>query len=68
MAFSLSYAQLYTMLAGLFRRFNLSLFETTREMDIDVRGGGPLGEPSRRTQGIRVRVNNTRDDGKGTST
>lgn len=56
MALSLAYAQLYMLLAGIFRRFNLTLFETSREIDIDVQGGGPLGEPSRQTKGIRVCV------------
>ena len=53
---SLSYAQLYIILAGLFRRVDMELFETTRERDIDIKGGGPLGEPMRKTKGIRIRL------------
>ncbi|MCJ1386032.1 hypothetical protein MMC17_009157 [Xylographa soralifera] len=50
----LSYAQLYIILAGVFRHVDIELFETTRERDIDIKGGGPLGEPTRKTNGMRI--------------
>lgn len=56
MRVSLSYAQLYLILAGIFRRVDVELYETSRERDIDIKGGGPLGEPTRKTMGVRVRV------------
>ena len=34
----------------------MELFETTRERDIEIKGGGPLGEPTRKTKGMRIRV------------
>jgi hypothetical protein len=53
---SLAYAQLYLLLAHTFRFFDMELYDTTRERDIDIKGGGPLGEPTRSTKGVRVRV------------
>ena len=33
---SLAYAELYLTLASVFRRFDLELYETTKERDLDV--------------------------------
>ncbi|KAI1180231.1 cytochrome P450 [Nemania sp. FL0916] len=52
----LSYAQLYILLGGIFRRIDMQLFETTRGRDIEIRGGGPLGEPTRLSKGMRVKI------------
>ena len=54
--YSLSYAQLYVLLAAILRRVNIELFKTTFERDIKVKGAGPLVEPTRKTKGVRVLV------------
>lgn len=40
----------------IFRRFNLRLFETYRERDVDIQRDCFLGEPDLKTQGVRVQV------------
>ena len=55
-ACSLSYVQLYVVLAGILQSVDIELFEPTRERDIEIKGGGSLGEPTRKMNGMRVLV------------
>ena len=53
---SLAYAELYILFALVFRWFDLELFDTIRERDIDVKVGGPAAEPCNDAKGVRVIV------------
>lgn len=47
-------AELYIVIACLFRRFNLDLYDTTRVRDIDVVRDCFIGESSPQSVGVRV--------------
>ncbi len=65
---NLAYAELYIMLAGIFRKYDLydsaadqktptiALFETTRERDVDVEFDFLVPRPKDESKGIRVVV------------
>ena len=53
---SLAYAEIYLTIASIFRQFDLELFETTQERDVDVVHDYFLGMPSLASPGIRARV------------
>ncbi|KAF2160316.1 hypothetical protein M409DRAFT_70493 [Zasmidium cellare ATCC 36951] len=53
---NLATAELYLTLAAVFRRFNLELFETTREDDIDMAREYMIPFPKKGSQGLRVLV------------
>lgn len=65
---NLAYAELYIILAGIFRKYDLydaaaaqdtptmELFETTRERDVDMEADFLAAWPSRESKGIRVVV------------
>jgi hypothetical protein len=52
-------AELYLILATVFRRLDLELHDTVRERDIDVARDNFLGEPSLESKGVRVRLART---------
>jgi cytochrome P450 len=52
---NLAMAELYLVLAHVFRRFDLELFETTREAHINLARDSFIGEP-RDSRGVRVKV------------
>ncbi|CAG8978292.1 hypothetical protein HYALB_00010291 [Hymenoscyphus albidus] len=52
----IAYTELYLTLAMLFRRFELELFDTIRERDIDLRRDCFLAEAMPGSQGVRVKV------------
>ena len=52
-------AELYIVLATIFRRFDLELHDTVRERDIDVVRDSFLGEPSFESKGVRVKFAGT---------
>lgn len=49
-------AELYTVIACLFRRFDLELHDTTRERDIDYARDCFIGEPSPESVGVRIKA------------
>lgn len=51
---SLAYAELYTAIATLFRRFDFELVDVVRERDIDAMRDCFIGEPSLESPGVRV--------------
>lgn len=53
---SLAYAEMYLTIGTLFRQFNLELFETVRERDVDVVGDYFIGMSDDNSPGIRARV------------
>jgi cytochrome P450 len=53
---NLAMAELYVILGSMFRRFDLDLYQTTRERDIDVARDCFIGDPSRDSVGVRVSV------------
>lgn len=53
---NLALAELYLILGTVFRRFDLELFETTKERDIDIARDCFIGEPSKQSKGVRSRV------------
>ncbi len=53
---NLAYAELYLTLANVFRKFELELYETTRERDIDVVHDFFNPSPRLDSVGLRVRV------------
>jgi hypothetical protein len=53
---SLSYAEQFVALAAVLRRFELRLFETVRERDVDVVRDCFVGMPSPEAKGVRVEV------------
>lgn len=54
--YSFAYAELYVVLATVFRRFELELFDTIRERDVDYKFDCFLGRPSVEGKGVRVKV------------
>ncbi|KAL9611916.1 MAG: hypothetical protein Q9167_003469 [Letrouitia subvulpina] len=52
----LANAELYLAVAALFRRFELQLFDTERERDVESTRDCFTGEASRGSQGVRVQV------------
>ena len=54
--FSFALAELYITLACLFHRYDLELYDTIRERDIDVARDCFIGEPSPSSVGVRVRA------------
>jgi hypothetical protein len=52
-------AELYIVLATVFRWLDLVLYDTIRERDIDVARDTFLGEPSLESKGVRVRLAST---------
>lgn len=44
------------IIACLFRRFDLELYDTIRERDIDMKSDFFIGEPSLESLGVRVRA------------
>jgi hypothetical protein len=53
---SLALTELYIVIACLFRRFDLELYDTIRERDIDIVRDCFIGEPSPQSKGVRVKV------------
>jgi hypothetical protein len=53
---SLALAELYIATACLFRRFDLELYDTTRERDIEIVRDCFIGEVSPRSKGVRVKL------------
>lgn len=53
---SLSYAEMYLGLATVLRRFELELFDTVRERDVDVVRDCFVGMPMPEAKGVRVKV------------
>ena len=53
---SLALAELYIVIACLFRRFDLELVDTIRSRDVDAVRDCFIGEPSPESLGVRVRV------------
>ena len=65
---NLAYAELYSILAGVFRKYDLydgtggqttptlTLYETTRERDVDIESDVMAGYPKRESKGVRVVV------------
>ena len=51
---SLALAELYIVIACLFRRFNLELYDTRRERDVDIVRDCFIGETSKESLGVRV--------------
>lgn len=51
---SLAYAELYTAIATIFRRFDFELLDVVRERDIDPMRDCFVGEPSLESPGVRV--------------
>ena len=47
---------MYIVIACLFRRFDLELYDTTRERDIDVARDCFIAEPSPKSTGVRVKI------------
>jgi cytochrome P450 len=58
---NLGYAEMYIVLASVFRRLNLQLHETYQERDIDIVRDCFIGEVSPQTQGVRVKYAAARD-------
>ena len=54
--YSFAIAELYIIIACLFRRYELELYDTVRERDIDVVRDCFLGEASLESPGVRVKV------------
>jgi cytochrome P450 len=53
---NLAMAELYLVLGSMFRRFDIDLYHTTRERDIDVVRDYFVREPCRDSVGVRVKV------------
>jgi hypothetical protein len=53
---SFAYAEMYMSLATILCRFDLQLFETNRERDVDYTRDCFLGEADPSSPGIRVKV------------
>ena len=53
---SLALAELYIIIACLFRRFDLQLHDTIRERDVDAVRDCFIGETSPKSLGIRVKA------------
>ncbi|KAF2773718.1 benzoate 4-monooxygenase cytochrome P450 [Teratosphaeria nubilosa] len=53
---NLVYAEIYLAIARIMTRFDLELYETVRERDVDVMRDCIIGLPSAESPGIRVRI------------
>ena len=53
---SLALAEMHILLACLFRRFDLTLYDTSRERDIDVVRDCFIGEASPESKGVKVKL------------
>jgi cytochrome P450 len=53
---NLAYAELYLASAALLRRFDMQLFDTLRERDVDACRDCFIGLPRKDAQGVRVKV------------
>ena len=65
---NLAYAELYIVIAGVFRKYNLydaaveqktptlALYDTTRERDVDMEHDFLLAFPKEGSKGVRVKV------------
>ena len=53
---SFAWAELLIAAAAIFRRFDFELFETDRKRDVDAQRDCFLGEPSKESRGVRVRI------------
>jgi hypothetical protein len=53
---SLSYAEQFVALAAVLRRFEMRLYETVRERDVDVVRDCFVGMPHPDSKGVRVEV------------
>ena len=49
-------AQLYTLTATIFRRYEFELYDTIRSRDVDHSWSHLIGEPSKGSMGVRFRV------------
>lgn len=49
-------ANLYALMATIFRRFEFELVDTVRERDIDHSRSWFIGEPDRNSPGMKIRV------------
>lgn len=54
--FSFALAEIYIVIACLFRRFDLQLHDTVRERDIDVARDCFIGMPSPESVGVRIKA------------
>ena len=54
--YSLALAELYIVIAYVFQRLDLELYETTRERDIDIVRDCFFGETSLQSKGVRVKL------------
>ncbi|KAJ3498609.1 hypothetical protein NLG97_g985 [Lecanicillium saksenae] len=62
---NLVYAELFLSISQLITRFDMSLYETFRERDVDVKRDSIIGLPSIENEGIKVRITGSRDaDGR----
>lgn len=53
----LAMAELYLVLGTMFRRFDMDLYHTVKEDDVDVARDCFIGEPKVSSLGIRVKAN-----------
>jgi cytochrome P450 len=53
---NLAYSEIYLASAALLRRFDMELFDTSRERDVDVCRDCFVGLPQKNSQGVRVKV------------
>ena len=53
---SLAYAQLYIVLACVFRRFEMSLHDVIYERDIEAKRDCFIGEPDLNNHGVHVKL------------
>ena len=54
MILSLAKAELYIAIATIFRRYDMELYDTIRERDINLAYDGFLPQPSRGNKGVRI--------------
>lgn len=53
---SLALAELYIVIASVFRRFDMELYDTVRERDVDAVRDCFIGETSPESRGVRVKI------------
>jgi hypothetical protein len=54
--FSLAYTEIYLGLAAILRRFDLELFDTVRQRDVDTVRDCFVGMPSPQSKGVRIKI------------
>ena len=59
---SLAYAEMYISLAVIFRRFDLQLYKTYRERDVDLVRDCFVGETAKGSPGVRVTLARKEDE------